>query len=82
MQTYMGSLGCLCFGFMAAVCEMATLNSFQLFSGAHLTPAAVIQGCLMSAVVAAAVESLPIPEIDNVTVPLAAAVTATWAFSR
>ncbi len=42
--------------------------------------AEMVRGCAACALVATAVESLPLKEVDNLTVPLATALAAQYAF--
>jgi dolichol kinase len=47
---------------------------------APLSVATAIRGCAICSVVAAVVESFPLREVDNLTIPFAVAVAAQWVF--
>ncbi len=80
MQTYIGSMACFAGGCAAALLITSVFNAVGAFSLAPLPPEQLVTGCLLCSLAATLVESLPIPEVDNITVPVAAAWTARWAF--
>lgn len=78
-QTWAGSVACAAGSF---VCSLLLLLYLQL-SGLmlqHTDPINMLLGCCIAAVAAAAVESLPLPDADNVLVPAAAAAVGLWWF--
>lgn len=71
-QTWAGSTACAAGSF---ACSLLLLLYFQI-SGLMLQQTALpllLEGCCVAALAAAAVESLPLPDADNVLVPAAAA---------
>jgi dolichol kinase len=81
MQTWAGSFACLVGSWAASLGIIMYLRAFGLPLGVgHLSAAQLSSGCALCAAAAALVESLPVKEVDNITVPLTAAVAAGWAF--
>ena len=78
-QTWAGSVAC---AVGSLVCSLLLLRFLQI-SGLmlqHADPINILAGCCIAAVAAAAVESLPLPDADNVLVPAAAAAVGLWWF--
>ncbi|CAL8469593.1 g9134 [Coccomyxa elongata] len=70
-----GSAACFLGGSLAAMACLLYLQSWETLQP-DLAFQSIAPGSLLTAGVAAAVESLPLAEVDNWTVPLAAALTA------
>ena len=64
---------------MASLALVLKFNAMGYFT-VPLTLATAIRGCGICSLVAAVVESLPLQEIDNLTIPLAVAAVAQVAF--
>lgn len=75
MQSFAGSTACFLGGALAAAACLQYLRSWGCLEQ-QLGGWAIVVGSLLTAAVGAAVESLPLAEVDNWTVPLAAALTA------
>jgi dolichol kinase len=79
-QTWLGSAAC----FLAAWGATAALLQHFRRQGLMLegvSTAQLLAGSAASSLVAAVVESLPLSAADNITMPLAAALTALWWFA-
>lgn len=74
-QSASGSAACFLGGSLAAMACLLYLQSWETLEP-DLAFRRIALGSLLTAAVAAAVESLPLAEVDNWTVPLAAALTA------
>jgi dolichol kinase len=79
MQSMAGSAACLGGGFVAGALSLWYLQSSQVMG--QLPPDSLLLGSLLVACIGAAVESLPIPEIDNITVPVAVVLVSSWYFA-
>ncbi|KAI8468591.1 MAG: hypothetical protein J3K34DRAFT_7229 [Monoraphidium minutum] len=76
-KTWAGSLACLAGSWAATLAAILYLRACgEPLGVGHLSISALSRGCALCAAAAAAVESLPFPEVDNLTVPLAAALVA------
>lgn len=78
-QTWAGTIGCAIGAFVASVPEVLLFSSLGFF-GTPLTTATICFGCFVCAVLTAVVESLPLGETDNITIPLAVALVAPYVF--
>lgn len=74
-QSHQGSLACLLGGFAAALASALYFRRFGTFTAA-LSVKQLVQAATAAAVAGTAVESLPQGQLDNLSVPLAAAVAA------
>lgn len=79
MQSMAGSAACLGGGFLAGALSLWYLQSCLVMR--QLPPSSSLLGSLLVACIGAAVESLPIPEIDNITVPAAVVIASSWYFA-
>lgn len=72
-QSWAGSGACLVAGMLASMACVVFLEATDSGDGPlqALSMGRIAWGCGISALVGAITESLPIPEIDNITVPLA-----------
>jgi dolichol kinase len=75
VQSHQGSLACLLGGFAAAVAAGLYFRSFGTFREAY-SLRDIINAATAAAAAGAAVESLPQGQLDNLSVPLAAAAAA------
>jgi dolichol kinase len=81
-QTLAGSAACFAGSWAASLGAIAYLRAFGVGLGIeHLGAAELARGCALCAAAAAAVESLPVKEVDNVTVPVVAALVSRVALS-
>ena len=73
VQSWAGSGACLVAGMLASMACVLLLQATDNRGGPlqALSMGRIAWGCGASALVGALTESLPIPEIDNITVPLA-----------
>lgn len=78
-QSLAGSLACLGSGFLAGAACLGYLH-WCATGELALSTSAIVWGALAAAAIGAAVESLPIPEADNITVPLSVVLTALCLF--
>jgi dolichol kinase len=84
-QTWAGSLACFAGAWaagLAALCYLRAAGAPLGASAAAATPGGLAAGAAAAALAAALVESLPLREVDNLTVPLAAGLAAAAAFPR
>ncbi len=77
MQTWAGSAGCALASMVVSVALVSRFNTAGFFPQ-QLPAGRLLKGCAACAVLSAVVESLPLPEVDNLTVPLAAGLLAAY----
>ena len=82
LQSWAGSGACMGAGWVAS---MACVLLLQTAGGADgplhaLSVNDVVRGCGIASLIGAVAESLPMPEIDNITVPLAVALAGHCVF--
>ena len=82
MQSWAGSGECWAAGWIASLACVSFLQSNGNRDGPLqvLDTSTVALGCGLTSFIGALVESLPVAEIDNITVPLAVAVAGRYAF--
>lgn len=82
-QTVEGSLACFVASAVGMAAFLAHFSALQLLSPAlPLTPGRIAAGSVACSLAATLVESLPVAELDNLTVPAAAALTAALVFRQ
>ncbi|GIL50018.1 hypothetical protein Vafri_6343 [Volvox africanus] len=77
-KTWAGTLACLIAGMVGATAYTSLFSRLELYDR-PVGLGDLAAGCMLSATAAAVAESLPL-EGDNLTVPLAAVLTAVWYF--
>lgn len=82
MQSWAGSGACMVAGWVASVACVLLLQSAGGRDGPlhALSKTDIVRGCGVASLVGALTESLPVPEIDNITVLLAVALAGHYAF--
>ena len=82
MQSWAGSVACMVAGWVASVACVLLLQAAGSKDGPQhaLGVGSIVWGCGIASFVGALIESLPLPDIDNITVPLAVALTGQYVF--
>lgn len=82
MQSWAGSVACMVAGWVASVACVLLLQAAGGRDGPQRAWSVgdIVWGCSVASFVGALIESLPVPEVDNITVPLAVALTGQYMF--